>query len=132
MSTPRRFRIARPAARSSGVGSAAVQADVLDLEVRHGLELLDEVFLLGVARPLVGLQLRDDSRIRAEALLHHLEDHGLPSVRGMLAQAKKEKGRSAAPFRNRRREPKPYFSSFHHLTLGTGTPPTVAAMPGGS
>ena len=59
---------------------------VLDLEVRHGLELLDEVFLLGVARPLVSLQLREDSRIRAEALLHHLEDHGLPSVRGMLAE----------------------------------------------
>ena len=105
---------------------------VLDLEVRHRLELLDEVLLLGVARPLVGLQLRDDPRIGAEPLLHHLEDHGLTSVRGMLAQAKKEKGRRTAPFRNQRGKPELYFSSFHHLTLGTAMPPTAAEMLGGS
>ena len=56
----------------------------------------------------------------------------MPSVRGMLAQGGKEKGREDPPLSGNARGWGAYFSSFHHLTLGLFVLPTEAEMFGGS
>ena len=132
LSTPRRFRIARPAARISGVGSAAVQATSSISGFGRAWNFSTRSFFVRVARPLVGLQLRDDRRVRRGSPSSSSRGPR-PALRSRNASpAEKGKGAEVRPFPKSMSKAEAYFSSFHHLTLGSGRGPTVAAMSGGS